>query len=58
VPQGKVTDQNWAAVRQVPQLAAERRITVLNLGSPEYFQAQDESNKKLSRLLKEMGYSL
>jgi len=58
VPQGKVTDANWAAVRQVPQLAAERRITVLNLGSPEYFQAQDESNKKLSRLLKEMGYSL
>jgi ABC-type Fe3+ transport system substrate-binding protein len=58
VPQGKVTDENWAAVRQIPKLAAEGRVTVLNLGSPQYFQAQDESNKKISRLLKEMGYGL
>jgi iron(III) transport system substrate-binding protein len=58
VPQGKISDAAWAAVRQIPQLAAESRITVLNLGSSQYFQAQDESNKKLSRLLKEMGFGL
>jgi len=58
VPQGKVPDADWATVRQINQLAAERRVTVLNLGSPEYFKAQDESTKKLSKVLKELGHGL
>jgi iron(III) transport system substrate-binding protein len=56
VPQGKITDQEWAGVRQIRQLVAERRITVLNLGSPQYFQAQDESSEKVTRILKETGH--
>jgi len=56
VPQGKIADHEWAGVRQLRQLAAERRITVLNLGSPQYFQAQDESVQKLSKVLKELGH--
>ena len=58
VPQGKVPDADWATVRQTRQLAAERRIKVLDLGSPQYFKAQDEATKKLSKILREMGYDL
>jgi ABC-type Fe3+ transport system substrate-binding protein len=57
VPQGKISDAAWATVRQIQQLAAEGRITVLNLGSAQYFQAQDESVRKMSKLLKELGHS-
>jgi hypothetical protein len=57
VPQGKIADHEWAGVRQIRQLAAERRITVLNLGSAQYFQAQDESVQKLSKVLKELGHA-
>ena len=56
VPQGKISDQEWANVRKVRQLAAEGRITVLNLGSPQYFQAQDESAQKLGKILKDLGH--
>ncbi len=56
VPQGKVDDAEWALVRQIRQLTAEGRVTMLNLGSPQYFQAQDESFNKLSKILKEKGH--
>lgn len=58
VPQGKVADAEWAAVQRIRQLAAEKRITVLNLGAPRYFQAQDESLKKVSKILQDMGHGL
>jgi iron(III) transport system substrate-binding protein len=57
VPQGKISNAAWAAVRQIRQLAAEGRVTVLNLGSAQYFQAQDESSQKLSKILKELGHA-
>jgi len=57
-PQGKVPDDEWGKVKEVPKLAAEGRLKVLDLGSPEYFKAQDESREKLSKVLKDMGYEL
>jgi iron(III) transport system substrate-binding protein len=56
VPQGKVSDDEWANVRKVRQLAADGKTTILNLGSPQYFQAQDESAQKLGKILKDLGH--
>ncbi len=58
VPQGRVPDQEWEQVQQVPTLAAEGKIAVLDQASEEWVTAQDTGRAIIVGWYNELGIAL
>ncbi len=58
IPQGKVPDGEWARVQEVPRLAAEGKVKVLDQASDEWVRATDEGRAKIIQWYVELGITL